>query len=95
MPPIGAQGLNTSFADIRALVDAAGRNGIGSEAMLDDYATARQRDISLRERGVEMLNRAALTDVQALRDLRRSGLRLLGNLAPVRRQAIKRGMGLT
>lgn len=95
MPPIGAQGLNTSFADIRALIDAAGRNGIGSEQMLDDYAQARQRDITLRERGVEMLNRAALTDAQPLRDLRRSGLRLLGGLAPMRHAAIRRGMGLS
>lgn len=94
MPPIGAQGLNISLADIRALLDAAGRHGLGSEAMLDDYDRARRHDITLRERGVELLNRAALTEVQPLRDLRRAGLHLIGTLGPVRAAALRRGMGL-
>ncbi|QPH53534.1 FAD-dependent monooxygenase [Pontivivens ytuae] len=94
MPPIGAQGLNTSFADIRALIEAAGRHALGSDEMLEDYAKARRADIALRERGVELLNRAAMTDVQALRDLRRQGLRVLAGLGPVKQVAMRTGMGL-
>ena len=95
MPPIGAQGLNTSFADIRALRDAALRHGLGTEEMLADYTRARAGDITLREIGVEALNRAALAQAQPLRDLRRRGLGLLAGLAPIRRAAIRKGMGLT
>ena len=94
MPPIGAQGLNTSFADIRALIGAAGRHGLGSPEMLADYAAARAADIGLREWGVDLLNRAALTEMPELRDLRRRGLGLLAGLAPLRRAAIRKGMGL-
>ncbi|WP_316012862.1 FAD-dependent oxidoreductase [Roseobacter sp. HKCCA0434] len=94
MPPIGAQGLNTSFADIRALLDAAGREALGSEQMLDLYAQARSRDIAIRERGVAALNLAAFAEAQPLRDLRRAGLHTLASLAPLRRTAIRRGMGL-
>ncbi|RED12829.1 FAD-dependent monooxygenase [Pontivivens insulae] len=95
MPPIGAQGLNTSFADIAALRDASTRHGLGTPEMLADYASARSRDISLRERGVEWLNRAAMTDVQALRDLRRRGLAAISGLAPIRQTAMRTGMGLS
>ena len=60
VPPIGAQGLNMSLADLRALVDlAGGRPGdIGTEDWLRAYARKREPDIRLRATGIDVLNRA-------------------------------------
>jgi 2-octaprenyl-6-methoxyphenol hydroxylase len=98
IPPIGAQGLNMSLADIATLRDlvlearAAARD-IGDPDLLARYARARHPDIAMRIAGVDMLNRAAMAETQSLRDLRRAGLRLLHGLAPLRRGAMRLGLG--
>ena len=58
LPPIGAQGLNTSLADVRVLVDLV-REGLepGSEVFLRRYAAAREKDIAARARVVDLYNR--------------------------------------
>jgi 2-octaprenyl-6-methoxyphenol hydroxylase len=98
IPPIGAQGLNMSLRDIATLVelcrsarDAAG--DVGAPALLGRYARTRHPDILMRVAGVDLLNRAAMAETATLRDLRLAGLRLLHGLEPVRRGAMRLGLG--
>ncbi|QUJ77193.1 UbiH/UbiF family hydroxylase [Sulfitobacter albidus] len=95
MPPIGAQGLNMSLADIATLLDLAEarREGLGDQEMLDAYDRARFGDIQLRVRGIDMLNRASQVRAPLLRDARAIGLRALYAAAPVRRMLMQMGLG--
>ena len=98
VPPIGAQGLNMSLRDIGVLADlldaarAAGGD-IGAPELLARYHRARHGEALARMLGVDALNRAAMTDLQPLRDLRRLGLGVLGGLPPLRRAAMRLGLG--
>ena len=95
MPPIGAQGLNTSLADLHALLELAqaSPDTLGDAAMLDAYHRARHTEVALRMRGIDLLNRASMMDAQPLRDARAFGLNALHALAPVRRGLMRLGMG--
>jgi len=95
MPPIGAQGLNTSLADLRALLDLAKASPgtLGDAAMMDAYHRARHGEVAFRMRGIDLLNRASMMDAQPLRDARAMGLNALHALAPVRRGLMRLGMG--
>ena len=95
VPPIGAQGLNMSLADLRVLHDlaCADRAGLGGAAMLDAYARARRADVMVRVAGIDLLNRASMADARPLRDARAAGLRMLHGLAPVRRGLMRLGLG--
>ncbi|MFD0859644.1 UbiH/UbiF family hydroxylase [Roseovarius aquimarinus] len=97
MPPIGAQGLNTSLADLRALLDLARKSPetLGDAAMLDAYHRARHTEVAFRMKGIDMLNRASMMGAQPLRDARAMGLNALYALAPVRRGLMRLGMGGT
>lgn len=96
VPPIGAQGLNMSLNDVACLLDLAeaGREDLGSPAMLARFAAERARDIGLRLRGIDLLNRASMLQTQPLRDLRAGALGLFYGLTPVRRALMKAGLGL-
>ncbi|HBS50383.1 MAG TPA: UbiH/UbiF family hydroxylase [Rhodobacteraceae bacterium] len=96
VPPIGAQGLNMSLADLRALLDLAEARpeGLGDRAMLDAYHRARITDIRLRVRGIDLLNRASMMGARPLRDARALGLNALYSLAPVRRTLMQMGLGV-
>ncbi|MFV0491364.1 MAG: UbiH/UbiF family hydroxylase [Pseudorhodobacter sp.] len=96
VPPIGAQGLNMSLADLACLLDLA-RNrpeGLGDAAMLSAYHRKRHPDILARVAGIDMLNRASMLSVQPLRDLRMGALRALHDIAPIRHRLMKTGLGL-
>jgi 2-octaprenyl-6-methoxyphenol hydroxylase len=98
VPPIGAQGLNMSLADIATLLElcrAAGSAGadIGAPDLLARYHRARHGDLMLRIAGLDALNRAAMAGAQPLRDLRRAGLRALHGVGPLRRAAMRLGLG--
>ena len=98
MPPIGAQGLNTSLADIGALRDLliaardAGRN-IGDASLLARFNRARYADTLARILGIDALNRAAMVETPRLRDLRNAGLRVLRDVAPLKQTAMRMGLG--
>jgi 2-octaprenyl-6-methoxyphenol hydroxylase len=96
LPPIGAQGLNMSLADLATLLDLARADpaGIGSAAMLDRYDRARRWEVRVRVLGVDALNRAAMAAAPPLRDLRGLVLDGLHGLAPVRRGLMRAGLGL-
>jgi 2-octaprenyl-6-methoxyphenol hydroxylase len=96
VPPIGAQGLNMSLADIATLRDLAVKTpaDLGDCAMLDAYARARHADIRLRVAGIDALNRASMAGGQAFRDLRAQGLRALYAATPVRKLLMRTGLGM-
>ncbi|MEP3334072.1 UbiH/UbiF family hydroxylase [Sedimentitalea sp.] len=96
VPPIGAQGLNMSLADLRALLDLAlaRPEGLGDMQMLDAYHDARIRDVALRAQGIDLLNRASMLDARPLRDARAAGLDALYSLKPVRRTLMQMGLGV-
>lgn len=96
LPPIGAQGLNMSLADLTVLLDLAQARpeGLGDAAMLDAYHRRRHHDVQLRVRGVDMLNRASQIGAQPLRDLRAATLDALYSIAPLRRTLMRAGIGV-
>lgn len=97
MSPIGAQGLNLSLRDIAALtetlVDAA-RLGedIGSAIVLERYAARRKTDIASRVIGIDNLNRAVANDQTLVKDLRRLGLKTLGNFPLLKNFIMHQGL---
>ncbi|MBB5222438.1 2-octaprenyl-6-methoxyphenol hydroxylase [Amaricoccus macauensis] len=94
VPPIGAQGLNMSLADLATLLElAATADDIGAPDLLDRYNRQRHRDIRLRIAGIDALNRAAMAEARPLRDLRRLGLATLHGLPPLRHVAMRLGLG--
>jgi 2-octaprenyl-6-methoxyphenol hydroxylase len=95
VPPIGAQGLNMSLADMTTLLDLATNApaDIGSAKMLTAYHRARWPDLQARVRGIDMLNRVSMATNPAMRDLRRLGLQTLHNVAPIRKTLMRAGLG--
>lgn len=93
LPPIGAQGLNTSLNDIVALVAALeGAPDPGAAEVLDRYAAARARDIGLRVQAIDLFNRVTRSGAPGLQALRLAGLRGLYGLAPLRRAVMRAGL---
>jgi len=95
MPPIGAQGLNTSLKDLSCLLELActNREALGQTAMLDAYETARYKDVKLRMYGIDMLNRTSMTDTPILQDFRRFGVQALHDIKPIRTGLMQMGLG--
>ncbi|MBM1221033.1 UbiH/UbiF family hydroxylase [Ponticoccus sp. SC2-23] len=96
VPPIGAQGLNMSLADLSCLLDLAraDHDGIGSRKMLATYHRKRHPEIAIRVAGVDALNRASMASSPLLHDLRAMGMRALHDVAPVRKTLMRLGLGL-
>lgn len=96
VPPIGAQGLNMSLNDLRALLELAEARpeGLGDGRMLEQYHRARIRDVRMRVHGIDLLNRASMVEARPLRDARALGLNALYSLAPVRRTLMQMGLGV-
>lgn len=96
VPPIGAQGLNMSLSDLRCLLDLATARpaGLGDAAMLEAYHKARHRDILMRVKGIDLLNRTSMLSPRPLRDLRAFGLSALYSMAPVRKTLMQMGLGV-
>lgn len=97
VPPIGAQGLNMSLADIRTLYDLAlaAPQTLGNAPMLADYEKQRAKDIHMRVAGITALNTASQFTEQSLRDLRALGLNSLYSVTPVRKTLMNLGLGAT
>ena len=95
LPPIGAQGLNLGFRDVTALADvlAPMRDDPGSDAALADYADARETDVTTRIAAVDALNRTLLSDFLPVQAVRSIGLALIGGIPPLRRLAMRAGVG--
>jgi 2-octaprenyl-6-methoxyphenol hydroxylase len=96
MPPIGAQGLNTSLKDVQALLLQAKAHpgALGDNEMLERYHRSRIADIRACAAGIEALNRASMMVAQPLRDARAVGLRSLHGLGPLRKSVMQLGLGV-
>ncbi len=96
VPPIGAQGLNMSLADLACLADLATRDrgNLGSQPMLSTYNRRRWPEVKARVTGIDLLNRASMVQAQPLRNLRAGALGALYALAPVRKTLMRAGLGL-
>ncbi len=97
VPPIGAQGLNMSLADMITLLDLAiaAPADIGSAPMLAKYQSARWLEIRARVSGIDLLNRSSMAENPSLRDLRRVGLKTLHGVDPIRKVLMRAGLGAT
>jgi 2-octaprenyl-6-methoxyphenol hydroxylase len=95
MPPIGAQGLNMSMADLKALLALAKADpsSLGTPPMLSAYHCARHAEVLARIAGVDALNRASMLGEPALQRLRAAALDALYALRPLRRTLMRAGLG--
>ena len=95
VPPIGAQGLNMSLADISALCKLAEADptSLGSAQMLSRYNRARYADVLARVTGVDLLNRASMAGAAPLQQMRAEATRVLHGFTPLRRGAMHLGLG--
>lgn len=97
--PIHAQGFNLAVRDVAALVevlieaDRAGQDLGGAEALLR-YQRWRSADARLIVGLTDGLNRLFSNDLGPARLVRRLGLSALDRVAPLKRLAMRRGMGL-
>ncbi|MEM9967753.1 MAG: UbiH/UbiF family hydroxylase [Pseudomonadota bacterium] len=96
MPPIGAQGLNMSLADVATLLKLARERPthLGDVEMLEAYQRARYPDIQLRMRGIGLLNRISQARVPGARDARAVGLNALYGITPLRKTLMRLGLGV-
>ncbi|WP_434803099.1 UbiH/UbiF family hydroxylase [Paracoccus aerodenitrificans] len=94
LPPIGAQGLNMSLADLQLLLDLS-QSDPGSRESLDEFQRRRWLEARLRIGGIDLLNRASMIGARPLRDLRAAGLGAIYGIPPVRRLMMKAGLGVS
>ncbi|MGB3556372.1 MAG: FAD-dependent monooxygenase, partial [Jannaschia sp.] len=93
MPPIGAQGLNTSLHDIAAIRDLVAEKGVGTPAMLAAYQRRRWPDIAARMAGIDLLNRTSIAGQAPVQALRAWGVGAIHDVAPLRRILMRAGLG--
>jgi 2-octaprenyl-6-methoxyphenol hydroxylase len=95
LPPIGAQGLNTSLLDVAALAALAEQapESLGSPEMLTRYAARRASDIAARARLIDLYNRLCRSGEAPARALRRAGLQLVHDTPALRRATMRAGVG--
>ena len=93
VPPIGAQGLNMSLADLSSLLDLSGDDP-GNLDGLTAFDRARRPEAFARLLGIDALNRASQASLRPLRDLRAAALGGLYGIAPVRRLMMRAGLGM-
>ena len=93
LPPIGAQGLNTSITDIAVLAKHLTTSDPGNAANLRAYEQARTRDIRLRAGVIDLFNRVCQSDGAAIQKFRRLGLQTVHDIPPLRQRVMEAGLG--
>ncbi len=95
LPPIGAQGLNTSLHDVAALLSLAQNapDALGTPPQMAAYEKTRARDIALRARAIDVFNRICKSGESPVQALRRGGLKLVHDIAPLRKAIMRAGIG--
>jgi len=96
VPPIGAQGLNMSLADLACLLALAEkhRDDPGLPAVTEAYHRQRHREAQARVTGIDLLNRASMANSPGLRDLRAKALDALYSARPLRHVLMRAGLGV-
>ena len=94
LPPIGAQGYNSSIKDIKVLLEVILESQLdpGSSANLKKYRSLRSPDIFLRTAGVGALNFLAWSDNPLLQGLRYKGLTMFQNSKFLKKSAMRFGL---
>lgn len=95
-PPIGAQGLNLGLRDVAVLARTVARSRAddpGADAVLSAYDRSRRGDVTMRTAAVDLFDRSLLTDFLPVQVARAAGLYLAGRVGPIRRFAMRQGLG--
>ena len=95
VPPIGAQGLNMSLADIKVLSDLDQKypDQLGTIDTLKEYQKNRIFDIRQRVAGVSALNQISISSNKLVQNIRAFGLENFFQLPSIRHTTMKLGMG--
>ena len=95
VPPIGAQGLNMSIADIKFLSDLDQKypDQLGSIDTLIEYQKNRIFDIKPRVAGVSTLNRISISSNKLVQNVRSFGLEHFFKVPAIKQATMKLGMG--
>ncbi len=95
VPPIGAQGLNMSVADIKLLNDLNKKypDELGSTHSLTEYQKNRIADIRQRVIGVSTLNHISISENKVVQNIRAFGLENFFQVPTVKNSAMKLGLG--
>lgn len=97
MSPITAQGLNLSLRDVAALAETIvdsmrlGQDH-GSKETLRRYESRRSLDVTTRVLGVNGMNQIVSTNSNALKDLRRAGLKTIERFSLLKTLAMQHGL---
>jgi 2-octaprenyl-6-methoxyphenol hydroxylase len=97
LPPVAAQGFNTSLRDVQALVDvlqqaAALGLSVGQLSVLQNYAAQRALDMRVRGQGVDLLNRLIRQDDKIGRTLHKWGFNALNRVTPLKRLIMQKAL---
>jgi 2-octaprenyl-6-methoxyphenol hydroxylase len=93
MPPIGAQGLNTSLADVAVLLSLIEQpSAVHDPDMLRRYSAQRRGDVIIRLKATHFLNQAIQNSALGFDHVRRGALKSLGWFKPVRHGLMRAGM---
>ncbi len=95
LPPIGAQGLNTSLNDVIALLDLAegAPHTLGDPQMMQAYEKSRAGDIARRARVIDLFNRVTRSGDGIMQAVRLIGLKAVHDVAPMRKRVMRAGLG--
>ena len=95
VPPIGAQGLNMSLADIKVLSDLDQKypDQLGSMDTLSEYQKNRIVDIRQRVAGVSALNQISISSNKLVQNIRAFGLENFFQVPAIKHTTMKLGIG--
>jgi len=66
---------------------------LGQAEMLSSYARARERDINLRARTIDLFNRVCKSGAPPVQAVRSMGLRTIYDMGPIRKAVMHAGLG--
>jgi 2-octaprenyl-6-methoxyphenol hydroxylase len=94
VPPIGAQGLNLGYRDVRALARTVKESSEdpGGEDVMRAYNLARRGDVMTRTLAADMLNRTLYSGFLPFQLARGAGLYLVNTVGPLRRLLMREGI---
>ncbi len=96
LPPIGAQGLNMSLADIKSLHDLAKSPSrlTNVNEFLSKYEQSRNFDIKTRVLGINALNEVSKSSIYVAQKSRALGINFLHSTPKIRQRLMKLGLGI-
>jgi 2-polyprenyl-6-methoxyphenol hydroxylase-like FAD-dependent oxidoreductase len=87
--PMAGQGLNLGLGDVQVLVsclEKASKSGMDVSTFLQEYASDRQRNVSISLAGIHALQRIFGNQDVPLQHAKTLGMNMIQNLGPLRRQ---------